>query len=217
MNEIRKYEFEGRVVEPRMEGDECLFSFADIRTLCDYRDARSAMRAFRKHRSEFAADDVVMVATPATVGRRAYSTTYFRASGLYLFGLIAQTDIGARLRPWVMQTFIRPHLSGARMVPADRLSALEQALASLLEERKADRELIKQLGAISVASIGHAGKMLSTFARSPEAKAYRDARIREDKDRKALERRNRILPLIDGANGNGAARSDRATNPGEGA
>jgi hypothetical protein len=105
-------------------------------------------------------------------------------------------EAGARYRVMTRESI-------REQIPADRLASLEAALATLLEDRKADRKLIEQLGALAATSIGHAGKMLSTFARSPEAKAYRDARIQEGKDRRAIERANRILPLLDNTNGNG--------------
>lgn len=208
MNETRMVMFEDHPLTLERRDGAWWASGDEVASALGYEDKRSVADLYRRHKREFLSCETTTIDVVENGGRlpprrgNRRSVRIYSLRGLDLLAMFARTSVAVRFRRWVLDT-----LEALRAVPADRLAALESTLAALLEERKADRELIRQLGAISVASIGHAGKMLSTFARSPEAKAYRDARIREGRDAKALAAKNRILPLIDGngANGNGKA------------
>lgn len=201
MNEIKRFEFEGKPLEFRQDAGEWWVTAEEAAMLLGHKRARAVLTLADRHAKRFRPGEqgVIDLSTPGGMQRlRAFSPR-----GLARLCILGRTEVSHRLHDWVIYEVMEQLRSGARTIPADRLASLEAALATLLEDRKADRKLIEQLGALAATSIGHAGKMLSTFARSPEAKAYRDARIQEGKDRKAIERANRILPLLDGTNGNG--------------
>lgn len=197
MNEIKRFEFEGKPLEFRQSNGEWWATAEEAATLLGHKSARAVLNLYNRNKAKFR-DGESRVIDVITRDGKPHATRVFSPRGIARLCMLGRTAVSFRLHDWMVYDVMETLRTGGSIIPADRLASLEAALATLLEDRKADRKLIEQLGALAAASIGHAGKMLSTFARSPEAKAYRDARIREGKDRKALEEKNRIHPLFDG-------------------
>lgn len=123
MHEIKRYEFNGHSIEPRIEGGEMLFSFDDVAALCEYETRTEAHRLFRKHRKEFTSEEVMTVVSTVVRGR-AYKADFLTPLGLYHYAMLVKTAVGPRFRAWVVETFLRPYLSGARMVTPEMADAL---------------------------------------------------------------------------------------------
>ncbi len=129
-----------RAVVPRVEGDTLAFSFKDVATLCAFSTERAARRVFQRNKAEFTPDEVIGVNLTPVPGRRAYSAMHLTPLGLYHFAMLCGTEVGPRFRAWVVETFLRPHLSGARMVAREDFDALRLQVASLVSERDALRD-----------------------------------------------------------------------------
>lgn len=137
MSQIQRYAFEGTPLDAILVNERPMFTAKALARPLGFSDARGVLRLFKRNAAEFPATEVTVVNLTTEHGTR--TAQAFSPVAAHLLGMFAATPEGATFRRWLLDTFIVPHLSGARMVSREDFDALRLQVAALVSERDALR------------------------------------------------------------------------------
>lgn len=153
MHEIAKHEFEGHAIpEYEIEGSRRVIICADLARALGLTE--SGMRKIiERNQSELPSSEVWR----DKLSRQGQTRTAWVCDrlGAHHLAILASTPEGARARQWTLATFIKPYLSGARMVTPDEFQAM-----------KGERDFYKKMAGDAVPIMTQNAVAIEHFARA---------------------------------------------------
>lgn len=171
MNEIKRFEFEGKPLEFRQVGGEWWATAEEAAALLGHKSAKGVLRLADRHKPTFRAGEqgVVNLTTPG--GTQA--TRVFSPRGLARLCLLGRTAVSHRLHDWVIYDVMEKLRGGARLVTEEQMrAAILAAVEKVAEQFRGvigeQAATIRALSGAVATQASSAGKLLSYMSRAPE-------------------------------------------------
>lgn len=143
-HEVKRYEWNGSQIETRTTDEREVFVLVDLIGPLGFPSKKGLEKAFGRARKEIG-EETWTTPIRGVDGRRR-SANVITPLGVHILAMHVENEVGVAFRSWVTETFLRPHLSGARMVTAEQFAALVAERDALKSEAERTHEVMRILG-----------------------------------------------------------------------
>ena len=204
MNEIIRYEIDGRTLEGRKVGEQVWFAAERVAQLLAYEDKDGVLKLYERHQDEFLSHESTTVRLTAVDGKRRVQRV-FSFAGIDHLAILAKTEVGVRVRRALvdLQQGVRDgSLAVATRAQVEALTAalakLERRLGNVEADKQAHKRLGKEIGS-QISAAFRAQRRAKEIDR--EAEVFEQGRLLGLVERRLSRSEERVLAAIAAAGG----------------